>query len=165
MPFPEEPFDFGWHHHAGFTDPFRLFESIFGELHNAMFDPFVPRRRDRHHDVHHQRGRGFFDDHHGMGFPFDRGFDDTMNPSGRTRVYSQVSRSTVTPDGRIVSESRMTRTVNGVTESIWKRRDRSVCSLTFTSVCLNRSRLYYAGQRVCYIHLSRRTRTAHSQRA
>ncbi|KAF8475147.1 hypothetical protein DFH94DRAFT_635407 [Russula ochroleuca] len=125
VPFPEDPFDFGFHHHAGFTDPFRLFESIFGELHNAMFDPFVPRRRDRHHDAHQQRGRGFFDDHHGMGFPFDRGFDDTMNPGGRTRVYSQVSRSTVTPDGRIVSESRMTRTVNGVTESIWKRKDRS----------------------------------------
>jgi hypothetical protein len=52
------------------------------------------------------------------------------NPGrGRTRVYSQVSRSTVTPDGRFVSESRVTRTVNGVTESVWKRKDPSVCPL------------------------------------
>jgi DnaJ family protein B protein 6 len=49
------------------------------------------------------------------------------NPAGgRTRVYSQVSRSTVTPDGRFVSESKMTHTVNGVTESVWKRKDASV---------------------------------------
>ncbi|KAI0255930.1 hypothetical protein BJV78DRAFT_1350260 [Lactifluus subvellereus] len=123
--FPEEPFDFGWHDHAGFTDPFRLFESIFGELRHAMSDPFFPDpwRRDRRHD----RARDFFDDPLiDVDFPFDRhgGFDDMMGTgNGRTRVYSQVSRGTVGPDGRWVSESRMTRTVNGVTESVWKRRD------------------------------------------
>lgn len=99
-----------------------------------MFDPFFPnpRRRDRHHDARHQRGRGFFDDQLlGTGFPFDRGMDDMMNPGGgRTRVYSQVSRSTVTPDGRFVAESRVTRTINGVTESVWKRKDASVCPLS-----------------------------------
>ena len=100
-----------------------------------MSDPFFPDRRrgrDRSFDAHRQRGRGFFDDHLlNAGFPFDRGFDDMSNPParGRTRVYSQVSRSTVTPDGRIVSESRMTRTVNGVSESVWKRQDASVCPL------------------------------------
>jgi DnaJ family protein B protein 6 len=94
-----------------------------------MADPFPdPWRRGRRHDVHHQRGRSFFDDPFlDMGFPFDRGFDDMGNPGGgRARVYSQVSRSTVTPDGRWVGESRVTRTVNGVTESVWKRKDVSV---------------------------------------
>jgi len=43
--------------------------------------------------------------------------------NGRSRVYSQVSRGAMAPDGRWVSESRVTRTVNGVTESVWKRRD------------------------------------------
>jgi hypothetical protein len=52
------------------------------------------------------------------------------NGRGRTRVYSQVSRSTVTPDGRVVAESRVTHTVNGVTESVWKRKDRAVCPLS-----------------------------------
>ena len=99
-----------------------------------MSDPFFSDRRrgrDRSFDAHRQRGRGFFDDHLlNAGFPFDRGFDDMTNPGrGRTRVYSQVSRSTVTPDGRFVSESKMTRTVNGVTESVWKRKDESVCPL------------------------------------
>ena len=98
-----------------------------------MSDPFFHdpwhRGRDRSADVHRQRGRGFFDDHLlNAGFPFDRGFDDMPNHGrGRTRVYSQVSHSTVTPDGRFVSESRMCRTVNGVTESVWKRTDTSVC--------------------------------------
>lgn len=94
-----------------------------------MADPFPdPWRRGRRHDVHHQRGRGFFDDPFlDMGFPFDRGFDDMGNPGGgRPRVYSQVSRSAVTPDGRWVGESRVTRTVNGITESVWKRKDVSV---------------------------------------
>jgi len=56
--------------------------------------------------------------------------DDMTNPGGgRMRVYSQVSRSTVTPDGRFVSESRMTRTVNGITELVWKFKDASICPL------------------------------------
>ena len=101
-----------------------------------MADPFFPdpwRGRERRHDSHHhQRGRGPFDDPFlDMGFPFDRGFDDMRNPGGgRTRVYSQVSRSTVTPDGRWVGESTVTRTVNGVTESVWKRKDGSVRSIS-----------------------------------
>ena len=99
-----------------------------------MADPFFPDpwRRERRHDVHRQRGRGLYDDSFlDTGFPFDRGFDDMANPGrGRTRVYSQVSRSTVTPDGRWVGESTVTRTVNGVTESVWKRKDGSVRSIS-----------------------------------
>lgn len=107
-----------------------------------MSDPFFPDpwRRDRRHDPH-QRVRDFFDDPLiDMGFPFDRhgGFDDMMgtgNGNGRTRAYSQVTRGTVGPDGRWVAESRMTRTVNGVTESVWKRRDGVVClPITFHHV-------------------------------
>jgi DnaJ family protein B protein 6 len=96
-----------------------------------MADPFFPDpwRRGRRHDSYHQRGRGFFDDPSiGMGFPFERGFDDRVNAGGRTRAYSQVSRSALTPDGRWVAESRVTRTVNGVTESVWKRKDGAVRS-------------------------------------
>ena len=118
-----------------------------------MFDPFYPdpRRRDRHHDVHRQRGRSFFDDHHiGSGFPFDRGLDDMMDAGrGRTRVYSQVSRSTVTPDGRVVAESRVTRTINGVTESVWKRKDRAVCLLP--TLCLNCSEALCRGMSMLHI--------------
>jgi len=95
-----------------------------------MADPFFPDpwRRERRHDAHRQRGRSFFDDPlTGMDFPFERVFDDMVHPSaGRTRAYSQVSRGTMTPDGRWVAESRMTRTVNGVTESVWKRKDGTV---------------------------------------
>ncbi|KAI0255928.1 DnaJ domain-containing protein [Lactifluus subvellereus] len=82
VPFPEDPFDFGRHHHAGFTDPFRLFESIFDELRHAMSNPFLPDpwRRDRRHDPH-QRVRDFFDASFiDMGFPFDR--------HGRSRRYN-----------------------------------------------------------------------------
>ena len=92
-----------------------------------------PRRRGRGRtfDAHRHHGRGFFDDNLlNAGFPYDRGFDDMSNPGrGRTRVYSQVSHSTFTPDGRYVSESRVSRTVNGVTESVWNRKDASVCPL------------------------------------
>lgn len=115
-----------------------------------MSDPFFTdpwhRGRDRTLDAHRQRGRGFFDDHHlNAGFPFDRGFDDVINHGrGRMRVYSQTSHSTVTPDGRFVSESRMTRTVNGVTESVWKRKDASVCPLLRLSLTL----MHIASRRV-----------------
>jgi DnaJ family protein B protein 6 len=127
VPFPDDPFDFPLPHHTGFTDPFRLFESIFGELHHAMSDPFIhdPWRRS-----HHRNPVGFFDDPLvGTGYPFERSnvFDDVANSgNGRSRVYSQVSRGAMAPDGRWVSESRVTRSVNGVTESVWKRRDATV---------------------------------------
>jgi DnaJ family protein B protein 6 len=129
VPFPDDPFDFPFPHHTGFTDPFRLFESIFGDLHHTMGDPFFsdPWRRDRRHDLHHRGTGSFFDDSLiGVGFPFDRSnvFDDVNR--GRSRVYSQMSRGAMSPDGRWVSESRMTRSINGVTESVWKRRDAAV---------------------------------------
>ncbi|KAI9438890.1 hypothetical protein BJY52DRAFT_1229731 [Lactarius psammicola] len=150
VPFPEDPFDFAWPHHSGFTDPFRLFESIFGELHHAMSDPYFPDpwRRDRRHDSHshHRSPGGFFDDPLvGVGFPFERGnvFDDVVNSgNSRSRVYSQVSRNTMAPDGRWVSESRVTRTINGVTESVWKRRDAGVRS--FHIPCVNHHGNEYA---------------------
>lgn len=129
VPFPDDPFDFPWPHHTGFTDPFRLFESIFGEMHHTMADPFFsdPYRRNHRHDPHHRGAGSFFDDPLvGVGFPFDRGnvFDDVMNSgNGRSRVYSEVSRGAMAPDGRWVSESRVTRSINGVTESVWKRKD------------------------------------------
>jgi hypothetical protein len=140
-----------------------------------MSDPFFPApdpwQLNPHHDTHESGRFGLFDDPLiDMGFPFDRGFDDMMNPgNGRTRVFSQVTRGSVGPDGRWVSESRMTRTVNGVTESIWKRKDGVVCVpshyiprvkwLNADAITLLRP-----GQRVRHIHLSRRARTAHCQR-
>jgi DnaJ family protein B protein 6 len=137
VPFPDDPFDFPWPHHTGFTDPFRLFESIFGEMHHTMADPFFsdPYRRNHRHDPHHRGAGSFFDDPLvGVGFPFDRGnvFDDVMNSgNGRSRVYSEVSRGAMAPDGRWVSESRVTRSINGVTESVWKRKDAAVHLFTF----------------------------------
>ena len=104
-----------------------------------MSDPFFPDpwRHRRHNSYSHHRGPGgFFDDPLvGMGFPFDRGnmFDDVGN--GRSRVYSQTMSREMAPDGRWVSESRVTRTINGVTESVWKRRDATV--RPFTSRCGN----------------------------
>lgn len=96
-----------------------------------MSDPFFPDPwgANRRHDAHHRGRAGFFDDPLvDMGFPFDRGFDDMTNPANdRVRVYSQVTRGSRGPNGRWVAESRMTRTVNGVTESVWKRRDGVVC--------------------------------------
>lgn len=98
-----------------------------------MADPFFssdPWRRDRRHDLHHRGAGSFFDDSLiGVGFPFDRSnvFDDVVNSgNGRSRVYSQMSRGAMGPDGRWVSESRVTRSINGVTESVWKRRDAAV---------------------------------------
>ena len=82
-----------------------------------MSDPFFSdpwyQGQDQTFDAHCHSGHGFFDDHLlNVGFPFDRWFNDMMNPGhGHTWVYSQVSHSTVTPDSHLVSESRMTCTV------------------------------------------------------
>ncbi|KAI0272526.1 hypothetical protein BC834DRAFT_840791 [Gloeopeniophorella convolvens] len=129
-PFPEDPFDFDWPRHT-FTDPFRIFETVFGAVHRAMSDPFFvdplrPDFHDRRHDRRHHRRAFPEDPFMDVGFPFSHGavFDNMMhNGNRRTREYSQVFRGSVAPDGRWVSESRVTRTVNGVTESVWKRRD------------------------------------------
>jgi DnaJ family protein B protein 6 len=106
-------------------------------MHHTMADPFFsdPYRRNHRHDPHHRGAGSFFDDPLvGVGFPFDRGnvFDDVMNSgNGRSRVYSEVSRGAMAPDGRWVSESRVTRSINGVTESVWKRKDAAVHRFTF----------------------------------
>jgi hypothetical protein len=83
----------------GFTDPFRLFESLWRPAPYHV-GPILPRpvATGPPPSCTRQRGRGFFDDPLvGVGFPFDRSnvFDDVMNPgggNGRSRVYSQVSR-------------------------------------------------------------------------
>lgn len=129
-----------------FTDPFALFESILGDLrrHAAESDPFFgsafpipPPPPPLDPFSRHGPGPGFM---HGSSF----------NPMGRTPtfpmlepMFSQMdeprrshsaghhssTRGFFGSGGggpRWVSESRVTRSVNGVTQSVWKRTDSDV---------------------------------------
>ncbi|KAI0766908.1 hypothetical protein BD413DRAFT_605673 [Trametes elegans] len=129
--------------HAGFafTDPFELFNSLFGDLHRAFEnDPFfagTPFSRSPFDDP-------FF--RSPFGDPFSRGpfggggggllfgggtpFMALMGPGmafpqlegGQSNVYSSRTEA-VGVNGQWVSRSQMTRTVNGRTEVITKRID------------------------------------------
>ncbi|KAI0046011.1 DnaJ-domain-containing protein [Auriscalpium vulgare] len=117
-----------------FMDPFRLFEETFADMFNdPFFSNTLPRR-------HHSRRMRPLDPYAGMptfvGPPFTingmgvsmgmgPGFPEFVNmPSTSThRVRSVTSQFVGMPDGRWVSESHMTRTINGVTESVWQRTD------------------------------------------
>ncbi|KAH7907266.1 DnaJ domain-containing protein [Hygrophoropsis aurantiaca] len=128
-PFFQDPFSMGgfgsgfgfgnssgnpFHHNtAGFTDPFVLFESIFGNLDRAFRDPFF--------------GDPFSPPGFGQGM-----FNSSMPPFGSPfgfvggNSWSGASMSGNNGNGmRWISESRSSRTVNGVTESKWIRKDSS----------------------------------------
>ncbi|KAA1468835.1 DnaJ-domain-containing protein [Dentipellis sp. KUC8613] len=130
---PSYSFHGGFGPGYGFTDPFTLFDQIFGNLNRAMadpmFDPFdnhpffsPPSRRDPFGGMGGMGGMGM-----GFGHPFMiqdmMGMGSSPAFGGNSRTYTSVSRSSGTPGGGWTTESRMTRTINGVTESIWKRRD------------------------------------------
>ncbi|OCH87507.1 DnaJ-domain-containing protein [Obba rivulosa] len=137
-PFFTSGFGFGPRQHFNFTDPFVLFNSLFGDLHRVfeedrLFsepfpspfgthspfgpDPFEPTMMSPFST------RSPFGSFFGPGpsSPL-RGFMDATRSSTNTRSYSSVSRS-VSMNGQWVSQSKMTRTVNGRTETIDKRRD------------------------------------------
>lgn len=106
-----------------FTDPFELFNSLFGDV-QAHFDdsPFPS----------HFPVRSMFDSPFGrsssFGSPFETIFGGPLfsEPMSQTgpgvRSYSSVTQAAGS-NGRWVSESKMTRMVNGRTETIHKRRD------------------------------------------
>jgi DnaJ homolog subfamily B member 6 len=123
------------HSHFGFTDPFILFDSIFG-------DGYIPRTHHFHHHdpyAHLHRGQPAFpySDHR---FREMNDFMDTRllgprahphmlpfpvvprNPGPSSSVYHSQS---VSYSGG-VQESHMTSTVNGVTHKVWSRRDADV---------------------------------------
>ncbi|KAG0709182.1 hypothetical protein DFH29DRAFT_218291 [Suillus ampliporus] len=101
-------------HFHGFTDPFVLFNQIFGDLHRAFSrDPFG----------HRDGGQGFMSPtsmHHMTSSPFE------FLTGGNVNMYSSSSRGSNAggPNGsRWVSESYTTSTVNGVTHTKVVRRD------------------------------------------
>ncbi|EIM86722.1 DnaJ-domain-containing protein [Stereum hirsutum FP-91666 SS1] len=126
----------------GFTDPFQLFNQMFGDLHdinqgrgfgNSYRDPFLDDDDDevfgsgrRRGGVNGGPGMGAFGSF-GFGSPMmnmmlgggagGRGFSTQSMSSSSTGGFGNGN------GGRWVSESRMTRTINGVTESIVKRKD------------------------------------------
>ncbi|KZT65739.1 DnaJ-domain-containing protein [Daedalea quercina L-15889] len=112
-----------------FTDPFVLFNSLFGDMHNmhrAFFedddpffsDPFsAPSSRSPFGDPFGSSRRSPFGSFFGTGSMLS-GLLDSPN----TRTYSQVNEA-VGRNGQWVSQSTMTRSINGRTEQITKRRD------------------------------------------
>lgn len=116
-----------------FTDPFQLFNSLFGDVHRFdSVDPFDP-----FHGFHRHM-RSPFDsmfNHQsylyppvGSSSPFRSPLLDMMSGnmgiggSGTLRSYSSSAQA-MGFDGQWVSQSQMTRTINGRTETIIKKRD------------------------------------------
>ncbi|KAI0080128.1 DnaJ-domain-containing protein [Panus rudis PR-1116 ss-1] len=133
-PFINDPFfnrPFGARRGFMFTDPFELFNSIFGDLHGHFDDdPFI---RDPFPSIFgrdpftSQFGRdpfgGSFMSPFGPGFPFGRSLlSDFPTDMGSASTRSFVS-SSVGINGQWVSQSKMTRTINGRTETIITKKD------------------------------------------
>ncbi|KDQ61568.1 hypothetical protein JAAARDRAFT_31025 [Jaapia argillacea MUCL 33604] len=147
-PFFDFPDPFGGpQHHFAYSDPFELFERIFGDVRGRGFasSPFFNDPLFGGVDFGHgpSRGAGIPSmDPFGFVGGFGRGggsiispfggmfgpvFEDTMRGSrggtARTMSYSSAGFDNDQGGVRWVSSSKMTRTINGVTESVWKRRD------------------------------------------
>ena len=117
----------------GFTDPFVLFNSIFGDLHRAFgFDPFSDDPFGH---------RGFGSNHFGGGFSNSGAFPPMTMPSpfdysgggmGSSRVQTFSNGGN---GGRWISQSWSSSTVNGVTTTKSVQRDSQVCirALCFSS--------------------------------
>ncbi|EJD07636.1 DnaJ-domain-containing protein [Fomitiporia mediterranea MF3/22] len=121
----------------GFTDPFALFDQIFGDMRHSFEDPSfgVPfpsagspfARTPFGHSSLFDRMMGG-NPAFGMLPPSTDPFNQSGRPlHGHSMSFSSSSRGTLTrgADGnpQWVSQSKMTRTVNGVTESVLKRTD------------------------------------------
>ncbi|KAI0320864.1 hypothetical protein OF83DRAFT_1102671 [Amylostereum chailletii] len=136
-PQPQFPPSFAEYHQPHLTDPFRIFEAFFGSsaaraFHVPFDDPYDDFRNPLHPNlpppfvrmgfgVGPSRGFGedFFNDSFGHSFG-----GGSRGPS--VRVYSSSSTHTQSSSpgqGGWVSESHSTTTVNGVTESVWRRKD------------------------------------------
>lgn len=129
------------------TDPFILFDSIFGDIRQHFHDPFFSDSLFDDHLPAWGFGRSPF----GNGMLYDRAFGGPspfgmLPPSlafpsldvAQGASFQSTSQGLFTrgPDGngQWVSQSRTTRTINGVAESVWKRRDANVSKISF--VCL-----------------------------
>ncbi|KAI0675513.1 hypothetical protein C8Q78DRAFT_964120 [Trametes maxima] len=139
-PFFQTPFGSGSRSNRGFafTDPFELFDSLFGDLHNAFDnDPFfagTPFVRSPFNDPFFRTPfdsdpmlRSVFGNSMFGGPPFGTLMGGPMFPQiegGSSRVYSSRTEA-MGHNGQWVSRSQMTRTINGRTETITKRVDAS----------------------------------------
>ncbi|KAL6306279.1 hypothetical protein BKA93DRAFT_691899, partial [Sparassis latifolia] len=114
----------GSHPRFAFTDPFELFDSLLGDMRGHFDDSPFPN---------HFPMRSMFDAPFGrsasFGSPFESMFggplfsqptDINMLPG--VSSYNSVSQA-MGGNGRWVSQSKMTRNINGRTETIHKRRD------------------------------------------
>ena len=126
-------------HRFVFTDPFELFNSLFGDFHGAFHDdPFFNDLPGHHSSFDPMFGPGsrwggIFGhpalSPFGSQFPFGgpRPLLEMMHgglgSSDNVRSYSSVTQAIGNGDGSWVSQSKMTRSVNGRTETIVKRRD------------------------------------------
>ncbi|THH02709.1 hypothetical protein EW026_g196 [Hermanssonia centrifuga] len=133
-----------------FTDPFELFNALFGDTHRHFDDdPFFSHTfpvRSQFADPffgHSPFGGSVFDpstrDPFGGMFPFGSGpllgrsmFPEITNGgmgNSTSRVYSSVTQA-AGQNGQWVSQSTMTRNINGRTETIIKKRDAQVSRLS-----------------------------------
>lgn len=133
QPFSDPFFSAGFGGRAfHFTDPFDLFNSLFGDIHNIhrgffedddpfFSDPFPSTfSRSPFGQPFGQSTRSPFGSLFGPGPMFSG-----LLGSANTRAYSQVSEA-VGRSGQWVSQSTMTRSINGRTEQVTKRRDAQV---------------------------------------
>ena len=127
--FPRMPSNsFNRHRHRdAFTDPFVLFDSIFGDFEQQFFDEFQrPHQRSNARFRHH--------DPFGPGFPFgSSGMGGMLRGMGMSSNMGFPSMDLGPGSGggrpRWRQESRTTTTVNGVTHSKWTRVDSDVSCL------------------------------------
>lgn len=135
-PFNNDPFfpSGSFNRSFGFSDPFELFRSLFGDIHNIRddfgdADPFFGMHRNPF--MASPFGTPFGSrDPFSSGFPLGGpsilpGFGSGMAREN-VRSYSSVSQ-TIGQGGQWVSQSTMTRMINGRTERITKKRDAQVC--------------------------------------
>ncbi|KAI0741416.1 hypothetical protein C8Q80DRAFT_1194360 [Daedaleopsis nitida] len=122
-----------------FTDPFELFNSLFGDVHRGFSDdyffPHVPSQRSPFDDPFFRTP--FAASSSQMRDPFagtifggsmlggmlGGSMLPAMEDMSGTRVYRSSSTQMMGSDGQFVSRSQMTRTINGRTEVITKRID------------------------------------------
>ncbi|TFK51716.1 DnaJ-domain-containing protein [Heliocybe sulcata] len=134
-PFFDFPDPFrGSRRHFVYTDPFELFDSIFGDIHRKPFNdpffddfpsPFTNSQSSR--DPFNAFGGGSMMSPFGgllggsMFGPFQQ-MADSRNDNVRSASFTSIGVDNG-QERRWVSQSKMTRTINGVTESVWKRTD------------------------------------------
>jgi len=108
--------------HSQFTDPFVLFDSLFGDAYHEHLHPFNDSRRHPRHD------RFTGDPFSPMGFPtgFGSMFSFGGFPGDARHAQTRSPQSSFVSTGRNtgwVLDRHMTRSINGVTESVHERRD------------------------------------------